>query len=62
MVWYLITVLSTIIQVELNQSDEFVIVACDGLWDVIDCAEAIRFTRAHLFKSVSIINSCNFDY
>lgn len=39
-----------ITKVKLHAEDEFVIVACDGLWDVMDSAEAIRFARAHLSR------------
>lgn len=33
-----------------NLIDEFLVVACDGLWDVLDPDEAVRVTRGLLFE------------
>jgi serine/threonine protein phosphatase PrpC len=35
---------------EIGAYDEFLLLACDGLWDVIDSDDAYRFTRDLLFK------------
>jgi serine/threonine protein phosphatase PrpC len=34
----------------IGVSDEFLLLACDGLWDVIDSDDAYRFTRDLLFE------------
>jgi serine/threonine protein phosphatase PrpC len=39
--------------VQLSQKDfvdEFVLLACDGLWDVMDPDDAVRVTRGLLFE------------
>ncbi len=33
---------------QLGQDDEFIIIACDGLWDVLQNHEAVNFVRDHL--------------
>mmetsp|Transcript_6108 Transcript_6108/g.13605 ORF Transcript_6108/g.13605 Transcript_6108/m.13605 type:complete len:201 (+) Transcript_6108:3-605(+) len=33
---------------------EFVIMACDGLWDVFDCQEAVNFVRKKLASTKSV--------
>jgi hypothetical protein len=35
---------------EEGVSDEFLLLACDGLWDVIDAEDAVRVTRDLLFE------------
>lgn len=35
---------------DITDEDEFVIVACDGLWDVIDSHTAVQYARAHLLR------------
>jgi serine/threonine protein phosphatase PrpC len=32
---------------KLNENDEFVILACDGLWDVVQNHEAVNFVKDH---------------
>lgn len=32
----------------LSSADEFIIMACDGLWDIMDNHEAVNFVRDHL--------------
>lgn len=36
---------------QLEAADEFIIMACDGLWDVLQNHEAINFVRDHLDKN-----------
>ncbi|XXQ29683.1 PPM-type phosphatase domain-containing protein [Plasmodiophora brassicae] len=40
--------------VNIDAADEFVILACDGLWDVIGSEEAVQFVRSHLFAHDSV--------
>lgn len=35
---------------ELDPSDEFIIIACDGLWDVMQNNEAVNFVRDHIYN------------
>jgi serine/threonine protein phosphatase PrpC len=35
----------------LERADEFIIIACDGLWDVLQNHEAINFVRDHMNKN-----------
>jgi serine/threonine protein phosphatase PrpC len=39
---------------DITDEDEFVIVACDGLWDVLDSHTAVQYARAHLLRYNSI--------
>ena len=52
---------------EEGTSDEFLLLACDGLWDVMDADDAVRVTQDLLFRknftakrSVSVIESSAF--
>lgn len=38
----------------VSEHDEFLIVACDGLWDVFDTGEAVQYARSHLLKYNSV--------
>lgn len=35
----------------LTQEDEFMVVACDGLWDVVSSARVVELARLHLQQS-----------
>lgn len=37
-------------RIELNDDDEFIILACDGIWDCLTNEEAVRFVRERLDK------------
>jgi len=37
--------------VKLMQGDEFILIACDGLYDVMSSQEAVTFVRQHLFET-----------
>ncbi|KCV71660.1 hypothetical protein, variant [Fonticula alba] len=44
-----ITAAPDIVTVDRNrETDEFLIVACDGIWDMVTCDEAADFVREHL--------------
>jgi serine/threonine protein phosphatase PrpC len=40
--------------VRLRPGDDVLVVACDGLWDVMECRDAIRFVRARLARGISL--------
>ena len=37
-----------VLERELEEEDEFLIVGCDGLWDVFTSSDAVRFARIRL--------------
>lgn len=41
-------------EMDLTSTDDFIIVATDGLWDVMSSAEAVRFVRRQLKKRLTI--------
>lgn len=36
---------------EITNDDEFIIMACDGVWDVLTSEEAVNFVRDHLYDN-----------
>lgn len=38
-------------QVELSEEDEFLVIACDGLWDVMSSESAVAIARRELMSS-----------
>jgi len=46
----MVTCVPDVRKLVLNSDDEFVILACDGIWDVMDNAEAVAFVRDRLVK------------
>ena len=56
-----------IFRYELDKRDNFIVLACDGLWDVFQNQEVVNFVLNHLsknkkFKSTSSKNSTNIAY
>jgi protein phosphatase 1G len=43
---------------EMDQEDEFMIVACDGVWDVLSNEEAVRFVRERLVQGQTPASVC----
>lgn len=41
-------------ELDLTSTDDFIIVATDGLWDVMSSVEAVRFVRRQLKKKLTI--------
>lgn len=39
--------------------DEFLVVACDGIWDVMSNEEVVEFVRQRLRQSVPLVDICN---
>jgi protein phosphatase 2C family protein 2/3 len=37
-----------VIEVPISNSHEFIVIACDGIWDVISNKEAVEFCRKGL--------------
>lgn len=37
---------------EINKDLEFMVVACDGIWDVMNNAEVVQFVRTRLQKKM----------
>lgn len=47
---YMVTAYPDVTETELHAGDEFVILACDGIWDVLTDQEACDFVRSRLQK------------
>ena len=45
-------------KVVLNDDDDFLIMACDGLWDVITPAEAVKFVINQLDAEATLKEAC----
>jgi len=43
---------------ELTPDDEFLILACDGIWDVLTNQEAVEFVRTRLMQGMTPIQIC----
>jgi len=43
---------------ELTPDDEFLILACDGIWDVLTNQEAVEFVRTRLVQGMTPIEIC----
>lgn len=53
-----ITVVPDVKHIEITPSDEFVIVACDGVWDMIQNQEAVDFIRNEVAEHDDISLAC----
>ena len=42
-----------------RQKDEFIVLACDGIWDVMNNEQVVAFVREHLRRKVSLVEICN---
>ncbi|XP_051136225.1 probable protein phosphatase 2C 60 isoform X2 [Andrographis paniculata] len=53
----IVTANPDIVTVELEEDDEFIIIACDGIWDCMTSQEAISFVREQLKteKKLSVV-------
>ena len=53
-----VTALPEILATEIHDCDEFIILACDGIWDVMTNQQAVDFVRDRLRKGVSLAQIC----
>ena len=53
-----ITVLPDVSILDRSDQDQFVILACDGVWDVMSNLECTRYVLTALKKGVSLANAC----
>ncbi|CCW70457.1 unnamed protein product [Phytomonas sp. Hart1] len=54
----IITVVPYVLHIELTPLDEFVIIACDGVWDTISNEEAVEFVRNEVADHGDISLAC----
>ncbi|KAL4514292.1 hypothetical protein Ndes2526B_g04035 [Nannochloris sp. 'desiccata'] len=47
-----------ITDLELREGDEFLVIACDGIWDVMSNQEAVDFTRKRIRQGQSLKSIC----
>lgn len=53
-----VTAASDITTLERAEGDEFILLACDGIWDVMENEEAIQFVRDHLRAGIAPSDIC----
>lgn len=53
-----VTAVPEIRAMRLLQGDEFLILACDGIWDVLTNQQAVDFARERLLKGISPPQIC----
>ena len=55
----MITALPDIQTIELEQGDDFFVLACDGIWNSKTNQEVVDFVRARLEKTDCLSQICN---
>lgn len=48
----LITAFPDVVEKEINPDYEFVILACDGIWDVLENEDVVKFIRARIAQKM----------
>ena len=43
---------------EIKEGDEFLVIACDGIWDVLTSQQTVDFVRARLDADVPLSKIC----
>lgn len=54
----MVTVVPDVREVALSEEDEFVIIACDGIWDVMTREQAIAFVRNEISEHGDVAWAC----
>ncbi|KAJ1917426.1 Protein phosphatase 2C 2 [Tieghemiomyces parasiticus] len=47
-----------VIRHEITPEDEFIVVACDGIWDVLKSSEVVHYVQKHLARGESLSQIC----
>ncbi|CAM9471213.1 unnamed protein product, partial [Discosporangium mesarthrocarpum] len=55
----MITALPELQTLEITDEDEFIVFACDGVWNVLSSQETVDFIRQRLTKDVSLSGVCS---
>ncbi|KAL0097929.1 phosphatase 2C-like domain-containing protein, partial [Phycomyces blakesleeanus] len=54
----IVTAFPDVVEHTLNEKDEFLILACDGIWDCMTNPEVVNFVQHHLGNKESLKNIC----
>ena len=55
----MITAFPEVKTIELMDEDEFLIIACDGIWDMIDNQKAVDFIKERIIQNKKLSDICD---